>query len=172
MVRTAQWVFAVECIWQSFLYCGLMAVAHWSKRKRERHQALSVLIMPAPYWPGDLDHLLVIIQNEQTINLGSFLCRKSSVYDTRYFTESTTTNIGQRDNKSKYFKIRGVATKFCLGGRIHRHLNPPWWKMQNFMCQEKRYWNIIVSGGTSPADFSTAGDASPVPPTPLSDAHV
>ena len=39
------------------------------------------------------------------------------------------------------------------------------WIMQNlYTCHEKSCWNIIISGGTSPADFSTAGDASPVPP--------
>ena len=33
------------------------------------------------------------------------------------------------------------------------------------MCQEKkRCWNIIISGGTSPADFSTTADASRRPP--------
>ena len=36
----------------------------------------------------------------------------------------------------------------------------------------KRYWNIIIYAGTSPADFSTAGDASPRPPPPTGfDAH-
>ena len=41
--------------------------------------------------------------------------------------------------------------------------------MQNFnTCQEKSFWNILISGGTSPL-VSRLGDASPSPPlsTPI-----
>ena len=38
------------------------------------------------------------------------------------------------------------------------------------MCQEKRYRNIIILGGTFPADFSLRGRAPP--PPPAFDAHV
>ena len=39
--------------------------------------------------------------------------------------------------------------------------------LENAKCSHvsrKRYWNIIISGKTSPVNFSNAGDASPPPP--------
>ena len=41
--------------------------------------------------------------------------------------------------------------------------------MQNFNdFRGKSYWNILIAGGTSPADFSTAGTR---PPSPVFGAH-
>ena len=42
--------------------------------------------------------------------------------------------------------------------------------LKKYMCQEK-VAEMSISGGTSPADFSTAGDASPVPPPTAFSAH-
>ena len=72
--------------------------------------------------------------------------------------------------------------KFCLGGRIHGHPNPPTPKFSfssdfgHFilkMMEDAKFSSVsgkkgaeissfLRGGGTSPADFSNAGDASPL----------
>ena len=87
----------------------------------------------------------------------------------------------------RHLNVRGVATRICLGGRIHGHPNPPPQKIWFLLGLWPLYFENVVKckivirvkkkiqkyhnfwGWTSPADFLAAGDAYPVPPlsTPM-----
>ena len=61
-----------------------------------------------------------------------------------------------------------ISPKFSFSSDFG-HFFWKWWKMQNFhMCQEKRYWNIIISwgGGDIPRWFFYCGGRIPPSPPP------
>ena len=84
---------------------------------------------------------------------------------------------------------RGVATKFCFGGTDSWASKPTYPQKNSFSSDfghftpemlenakftnvsRKKYWNIIISGETSPLIFRLRGRV-PRPPPPAFDAHV
>ena len=78
---------------------------------------------------------------------------------------------------------KGATTKFRLRGRVHGHPNPPTPKFifssdfghfilnmldysNNLHMSRKKLLKYHNFWGASPANFSTAGDASPTSPPP------
>ena len=96
-------------------------------------------------------------------------------------------HLCRRTRMLKSWKGRGVATKFCLGGRIHRHPNPPTPKFsfssdfghfilkmmenaKNVIRVKKKDAEISTFlGGRPPLIFRLQGTCPPVPPlsTPM-----